>query len=210
MKAKQPPRLGMVVLQRLGPQNDALAGDLAEEYRAGRSLAWYWWQVLASVVVGATRQLWAQKWLGVQVVAAYVGIQAFLGYVWRFIWFRTPLSSQVQEFSDSVWGPSDPLVNAPYRLISTVAALPVMTCAGWVLAKLSDSQRGAALLLNSVVLVALNVPRVVFLTTMAIEKPAQWMNLYLHLAWLAVGIVGLLAGALMAGSQERPVARLTQ
>ena len=160
MNAKQPPRLGMLVLQRLGPQNDALAGDLAEEYRAGRSVAWYWWQVLASVVVGATRELWTHKWLGVHVVAAYVGIQAFLGYVWRVIWFRTPLSSQVQEFSDSVWGPSDPLVNAPYRWISIVAALPVMTLAGWVLAKLSDRQRGAALLLNSVVLVALNVPRI--------------------------------------------------
>jgi hypothetical protein len=67
----------------------------------------------------------------------------------------------------------------------------------------ASSQRGAALLLNSGVLVALSVPRIVFLTTMAIEKPTQWMNLYLHLAWLAVVIVGLLAGALMAGSQER-------
>lgn len=82
MKPTQPPRLGMLVLQRLGPQNDALAGDLAEEYRAGRSAAWYWCQVLAAVVVGATRELWTHKWLGVHVVAAYVGIQAFLGYVW--------------------------------------------------------------------------------------------------------------------------------
>ena len=210
MTRTQPPRLGTLVLQRLGPQNDALAGDLAEEYRAGRSATWYWWQVVAAVVGGATRELWTHKWLGVHVVAAYVGIQAFLGYVWRILWFRTTLSSQVQEFSDAVWGPSDPLVNAPYRWISIVAAVPVMTLAGWVLAKLSGSQRGAAFLLNSVVLVVLNVPRVVFLTTMAIEKPAQWMNLYLHLAWLAVGIVGLLAGALMAGSQERSVARLTE
>jgi len=210
VKPKQPPRLGTLVLQRLGPQNDALAGDLAEEYRAGRSAAWYWWQVLASVVVGATRDLWTHKWLGVHVVAAYVGIQAFLGYAWRFIWFNTPLSSRVQEFSVSIWGPSDPLVNAPYRWIFTVSALPVMTCAGWVLAKLYGSQRGPALLLNSVVLVALNIPRVVFLTRMAMQEPTQWMNLYLHLAWLAVMIVGLLAGALMAGSQERLGARITQ
>ena len=34
----------------------ALVGDLAEEYRAGRSAVWYWWQVLASIVVSAGRQ----------------------------------------------------------------------------------------------------------------------------------------------------------
>jgi hypothetical protein len=47
VKPEQPPRLGMLVLRRLGPQNDALAGDLAEEYRAGRAAAWYSCQVLA-------------------------------------------------------------------------------------------------------------------------------------------------------------------
>ena len=41
MTAKRPPRLAMHILESLGPQNDALVGDLTEEYRAGRSVIWY-------------------------------------------------------------------------------------------------------------------------------------------------------------------------
>lgn len=41
--------MGTLVLERLGPPNDALVGDLAEEYRAGRSPVWYWWQVLVAI-----------------------------------------------------------------------------------------------------------------------------------------------------------------
>ena len=34
-----------------GEHNDALAGDLLEEFRAGRSAVWYWRQVLACVFI---------------------------------------------------------------------------------------------------------------------------------------------------------------
>jgi hypothetical protein len=49
MNVKQPPRLGSFLLERLAPQNEALTGDLAEEYRAGRSTIWYWRQVVLAV-----------------------------------------------------------------------------------------------------------------------------------------------------------------
>ena len=35
MTARQPPRLGRLILERLGPRNDALAGDLSEEIACG-------------------------------------------------------------------------------------------------------------------------------------------------------------------------------
>jgi hypothetical protein len=43
----------MLVLQRLGPQNDALLGDLDEEHRKRQSTSWYWRQAIAAIVVGA-------------------------------------------------------------------------------------------------------------------------------------------------------------
>ena len=42
MSRTQPPRFAQLLLQRFGPSNPALQGDLAEEYQEGRSASWYW------------------------------------------------------------------------------------------------------------------------------------------------------------------------
>jgi hypothetical protein len=49
-----PPRLATLLLS-LFAVDEALAGDLEEEFRAGRSRAWYWRQVIAAVSVGSRR-----------------------------------------------------------------------------------------------------------------------------------------------------------
>jgi hypothetical protein len=45
------PRLASIVLDLLAPGNEALLGDLEEEYSRGRSTAWYWRQVLTAVAL---------------------------------------------------------------------------------------------------------------------------------------------------------------
>jgi hypothetical protein len=40
-----------------GPNREALAGDLIEQYRRGRSPAWYWRQVLRAILVGAVHDI---------------------------------------------------------------------------------------------------------------------------------------------------------
>jgi hypothetical protein len=54
MKTSRPPILATKFLDMLapGPHGDAVAGDLIEQYRQGRSAAWYWRQVLLAVLVG--------------------------------------------------------------------------------------------------------------------------------------------------------------
>ena len=52
-----PPRLATWLLRRCGPANDALLGDLLEEYREGRSARWYWRQVVIAMFVGRSRYL---------------------------------------------------------------------------------------------------------------------------------------------------------
>ena len=44
-----PPRLARLLLDWLAPGNEALRGDLDEEFAAGRSSAWYWRQVIATI-----------------------------------------------------------------------------------------------------------------------------------------------------------------
>jgi hypothetical protein len=47
------PRLAVWMLSRIlrGRRSEALIGDLAEEYRQGRSRTWYWRQALWAIVV---------------------------------------------------------------------------------------------------------------------------------------------------------------
>jgi hypothetical protein len=66
MKPSEPPELATWLLEHfvLGNKNEALAGDLLEEFRQRRTVAWYWRQVLGAILVGFLSELRAQ-WLAV-------------------------------------------------------------------------------------------------------------------------------------------------
>jgi len=51
MKSSNPPRLAVWLLENYGPEvnQEALAGDLYENFSQGRSSGWYWRQVLSAI-----------------------------------------------------------------------------------------------------------------------------------------------------------------
>ena len=49
--SRHAPRLANLILDLLAPHNEALRGDLEEEFAAGRDRAWYWRQVIAAIGV---------------------------------------------------------------------------------------------------------------------------------------------------------------
>jgi hypothetical protein len=53
MTLRHPPQFAGRLLKRLVPaqDHDVLLGDLYEEYQRGRSVVWYWLQILAAIVV---------------------------------------------------------------------------------------------------------------------------------------------------------------
>jgi len=59
MTALAPPRLATWLLQRCagGYRCESLAGDLIEQYHAGRSNAWYWRQVLLAIAAGVGQRM---------------------------------------------------------------------------------------------------------------------------------------------------------
>ena len=64
MKSAKPPVVPTWLLERIGSDsNDAVLGDLIEQYGAGRSRFWYWRQALATVLFSATRDIRAYKLL---------------------------------------------------------------------------------------------------------------------------------------------------
>ena len=62
MRISKPPALATWMLEHLilGTDRDALAGDLLEEFRQGRSVQWYWRQVLAAIFLGFPKELGRQ------------------------------------------------------------------------------------------------------------------------------------------------------
>jgi hypothetical protein len=59
MTLRQPPPSAGQLLKRLVPtqDHDALLGDLNEEFQRGRSVVWYWAQILAAIVVGSWKDV---------------------------------------------------------------------------------------------------------------------------------------------------------
>lgn len=62
MTLSKPPALATWMLEHLvfGVDNDALAGDLLEEFGHRRSAGWYWRQVLMAIFVGFSKELGRQ------------------------------------------------------------------------------------------------------------------------------------------------------
>ena len=48
--------LALWLVGRLAHRNEPLAGDLLEQFRTGRSIAWLWSQLLYAVAMGSFRQ----------------------------------------------------------------------------------------------------------------------------------------------------------
>ena len=48
--------LALWLLDRLAHRNEPLAGDLLEQFRAGRSIVWLWWQLLYAIAMGSFHQ----------------------------------------------------------------------------------------------------------------------------------------------------------
>ena len=67
----QAPRVATWLAERFltSPRRESLIGDLVEQYREGRSAAWYWGQVLRAIVVSIREELAAHKVLALRAVA---------------------------------------------------------------------------------------------------------------------------------------------
>jgi hypothetical protein len=98
MKSSQPPSLATWLLEHLVArgQNEALAGDLLEDYNHGRSAAWYWHQVLIAIMVGFSKEL-RSRWTTIVFAGVIRG-----AVTWQQIWHSSPFQPLF------VWGTTLP------------------------------------------------------------------------------------------------------
>jgi len=101
MRQTEPPSAATWILEHLtpGPRNEALAGDLLEELRCGRSVGWYWRQALAAVAIGCFVEivnhrfvllfaaLWSMMVPGWSLYAFRMEAHGdLIGRIWRIDW----------------------------------------------------------------------------------------------------------------------------
>src|SRR5262245_37734033 len=76
MTSKEPPRIATWILKHFGsgPNNDALMGDLAEEYQHKDSALWYWRQTLKAIPVSLFREIRSHKLIAARAMVTGWGI----------------------------------------------------------------------------------------------------------------------------------------
>lgn len=79
MRTVQPPIVASWLLENfaVGEHREALAGDLMEDFRYGRTVAWYWRQVLAAICIGRLSQLRA-GWSAIAFAAVWSALSPAL------------------------------------------------------------------------------------------------------------------------------------
>jgi hypothetical protein len=80
-----PPRLAKVLLDWLAPGNEALRGDLDEEFAAGRGSAWYWRQVSAAIAIEGPLVVRARAVARFESVATGIITLVLLGFYAVFV-----------------------------------------------------------------------------------------------------------------------------
>lgn len=112
MRRREPPSQATWMLEHLAPagRDEALSGDLLEEFRRGRSEGWYWWQVLSACGVGWLRSLRARGSLLV-----FALLWSILAPAWNVVCDRIADSANV---------------NALWQVVGGFWILPAL--AGWI------------------------------------------------------------------------------
>ena len=144
MRSSQPPAGATWLLERLnfGHRNDALIGDLVEQYGNGRSGAWYWRQALTAITVAFCQEIRAHKLLAVRAVATgwavlyvyQVFVSAWLNGILTSLWQILPLAFQYR---------------VPYEFVWWIIWLSVWAASGWIVARLHRGHQTAMVLLFS-------------------------------------------------------------
>ena len=100
MTDRHPPRLAVWLLKRQGAgrENEALLGDLIEEFEDGRSAGWFWRQTFEAFTVASNRVM---PGLAMQLLVLFVawGVPAALFF--ELSWERVPLGAL--HVTDDAW-----------------------------------------------------------------------------------------------------------
>ena len=174
---------------------DALIGDLVEQFAAGRSRAWFWRQAMVSIMVGAVRDLRANKVLIVRTAVCVLAIKFCLDFFDPRQWVFEKAFRMGTLANDIGY-----IGRYMYHVLSVVQ----MCAIGWVLGRLNRPHQGTVVLGLAIVIVLLSAPRGAQLIADVFEHPryrSYFVDWALGTVFTPLSLV--LGGALSASSMAR-------
>jgi hypothetical protein len=163
MKSSESPSVATWLLEHCtcGLRNDALIGDLVEEYRAHRSRAWFWGQTAGAILVSFGTEIRANGLLALRAVT--IGWATL--YVGRFLLGSWP-DMLLSPFDRRVPEAFDPLGHTGF--IWWIFWIPVTAMSGWIVGRFHRAHRAMVLVFCASVL-SWNLRMLPWICTLSID-----------------------------------------
>jgi hypothetical protein len=210
-----------------GPNNDAVLGDLAEQYRQKDSALWYWRQAMKAIPVNFFEEIRGHKWIAAR--ALLIGWGMWILFVTLIFPYLTPfflgsnlgVSIEPRDPIGTAWTVlSAPVgvqtnIERPSIVFGFVLPLIVWGMCGWLVARFHRDQQTSVVLCfaGSILLLAL-----LFFgksrSFLYFSPPASWLlyvyvrNLVLYVGVLALNIAPSVLGILLGGGLLRDKSRI--
>jgi hypothetical protein len=143
MRSSLPPTVANWLLERFGV-DEALVGDLVEEYGRNRSRVWFWRQTLVAVIKKGATDIRSHKLLAVRAVVIGWMVASLVG--WTTKQFVGPLLQGSWSWRSEVWLDAQlgfRIIPLPFLMTTAIGA--VVT--GWVVARLHRPRAMSMLLI---------------------------------------------------------------
>ncbi len=210
MRSSQPPPVATWVLKHFGSRNEALTGDLVEEYRQGRSTVWYWRQVLMVVVVGCGNEIRTHKLASVRAIitgwAALILsgflINLALGKLYSKALVALGLGPMVRALVALGLGPMGLWWRHYYTYAFIFKPCIGGFLSGWLVARLHRRHRGAMVFMFVISVLLTGFPEFFRLAADALGNSRFLPYLSVYSLSMGLSVVSILFGGLWSATTE--------
>lgn len=187
----------LLLLERCGV-DPAVAGDVVEEYRSGRSRGWFLWQAFAAAAIAIGRGIRQHKVLALRaIVVGLLAVRGVNGFVYLPVRETIDATLTAHGFSGPrLWFLFEPYVVAP------MLSLACGMIAGWITGRLHRPYSVPLVAGLGVIEVLVTTPALYWLAVNAMTNTRFLPYLSLKLTDSGLVVVGLLLGAVLSAGRE--------
>jgi hypothetical protein len=198
MRSSHPPVVATWVLTRFCNRNEVLAGDLAEEYQRGRTVAWYWRQVLVAILVSFGNEIRTNKLLTVRAVITGWAALILSGYLIGFPLYRLCSRAMVALGLGTVWFWSLHYYTYPRMFVPWFGGF----LSGWLVARFHRTNRAAMVTMYAMSVLVTGFPEFFRLATNSLSDSRFVPYLSIYSLQESLFVVSILLGGLRSTNTE--------